>query len=156
MNCDLSPEQKEEIRRSWDILFGYMPELRNTLEHAGSFSRRRAALVSSEKSAGSPSFPICEKTPLPTKKKTDKKKKHQFQSSRISCYSCNAPATVSATSMRMRKTNRVCCVKCYPLLKKLEECKRQIVLIKLKYKRLRNIQNSTKKKLNRSYQKTGL
>ena len=94
--------------------------MRNTLEHAGSFSRRRAALVSSEQSAGSPSFPVCEKTALPTKKKTDnKKKKHQFQSSRISCYSCNAPATVSATSMRMRKTNRVCCVKCYPLLKKI-------------------------------------
>ena len=121
-----------------------------------SFSRRLAALVSNEKSAGSPSFPVCEKTPLPAKKKTDKKKKHQFQSFRISCYSCNVPARVSATSMRMRKTNRVCCVKCYPLLKKLEECKRQIVLIKLKYKRLRNIQNSTKKKLNRSYQKTGL
>ncbi len=125
--------------------------MRNTLEHAGSFARRRAALVSSENNDGSPSSPVCEKT-IPTKKTIFNKKKHKFQSSRISCYNCNAP--VSATSMRMRKTKRVCCAKCYPLLKQLEESERQIGLLKLKYNKMRNLKKSTKKKLDRSHQMT--
>ncbi|KAK4028873.1 hypothetical protein OUZ56_021892 [Daphnia magna] len=146
----VSPEQKEEIRKSWDIVFGYMPGLRNTLEHVGSFSRRQAAIVSSEDNASSPSSSFCEKKQLPAKKKTAKKK-NKFVSSRTLCCSCNIP--VSATSMRMRNTNRVCCGNCYPLLKKLEESERRIELLKLKYKKLRNKQKSTKKKLDRSYQK---
>ncbi|KAK4028631.1 hypothetical protein OUZ56_021636 [Daphnia magna] len=71
----VSPKQKEEIRKSWDILFGYMPGLRNTLEQVGSFSRRQAAIVSSEDNASSQSSSFCEKTQLPAKKKTAKKKK---------------------------------------------------------------------------------
>lgn len=55
--------------------------------------------------------------------------------------------------MRMRHTNRVCCGSCYSLWKKLEESERRIELLKLKYKKLRNKQKSTKNKLDRSYQK---
>ncbi|KAK4009242.1 hypothetical protein OUZ56_018358 [Daphnia magna] len=142
----VSPERKEEIRKSWDILFGYIPGLRNTLEYVGSFSRRQAAIVSKEDNASSPSSSFCEKTTTREEKQLQRRKKNL-----ISCCSCNAP--VSATNMRTRHTNRVCCGSCYPLWKKLEESERRIELLKLKYKKLRNKQKSTKKKLDRSYQK---
>lgn len=74
----MSPERKEEIRKSWDILFGYIPGLRNTLEHVGSFSRRQAAIVSKEDNASSPSSSFCEKTTTSEEKKLQRRKTNLY------------------------------------------------------------------------------
>jgi hypothetical protein len=50
---NLTPEQREEIRKCWDIIFGYIPGLRNTLDHPGSFSQRSEVSNSTEKEVSS-------------------------------------------------------------------------------------------------------
>ena len=50
----------------------------------------------------------------------------------------------------MRTTDRVCCCKCYPLIKKLEESEKHIILQKLKNQKLKQKLSSTQKKLVRS------
>ena len=47
-------------------------------------------------------------------------------------------------------SNRVSCRKCYPLIKKLEESEKRIVLEKKKNQKLKSVLKNTKKKLVRS------
>lgn len=113
VNCDPSQRTTRGNAEKSGIIFGYVPGLRNTsiLNHIGSFSPLQAAILYSQEHTSSPSVPYeiypypCEKAQLPAKKKTAKKKKEKFVSSRILCCSGNTP--VPETSIRMRKTDRV-------------------------------------------------